>query len=70
MTVTAGNAQPEERIAYLEDGTLGVFVREDGGGWYLWKSATIAGHPWLAEPAVPGTHHPDNDAWRRLPEVS
>lgn len=70
MTASPGNAQPEERVAYLEDGTLAVFTHEQGGGWYLWRSVTVTGGPWLAEPAIPGTHHPANDCWRRLPEAS
>ncbi len=68
-SVSSGNTQ-EERVAMLEDGTVGVFVREDGGGWYLWRSSSLDGTPWLAEPAQIGTHHPTNNAWRRIPEVS
>lgn len=67
-SVSVGNTQ-EERVAYLADGSVGVFAREDGGGWYLWRSSLLDGNPWLAEPAEPGTHHPTNNAWRRIPEA-
>jgi hypothetical protein len=70
MTGSAGTAQaPEERVAFLADGSVGVFVREDGGGWYIWRSSSLAGDPWLAEPVGLETHHPTCNAWRRVPEA-